>query len=1075
MTTSSTPDDLIPRIGELPISNARYFRTAAVTRVPGLAGASQVASMWLARGPMTPGGRPAVTAMAFGPDGSRLVTADESGAVRVRDSAGSTVLGPLAGHTAAVVALAVDPTGATLASADAAGTVRLWDAASGAPLGEPLPERTSETVGVAFAGDGRLLVGRGGALALLTLDPARGAVEATETLARMTAEPFTAIEVALLPDGPLLAAGGADGTVSFGQGARRARKLRQGSGRHAGAVTAAAFSPDGALVATAGEDGSVRLWDPRTGEPAGAPGRHDARATALAWSSDGTLLASAGLDGAVRLWDPAAGAAVGPPLTGGGAGFGLVAFAPTGATMVAADVAGVLWSWIDGTRSILGPLQPPPPRAAGAPARAAEGVLLVHEQSWVMQGIALGELLHSLSLAPGEVTQVAVTSHTRSVLQRSVDAASQQEILDRSGSSDAALTESERTSAAETTAESTTATASGGTAQVGAGGLVSGLGFSGGSATTTSTGVTATFSTGVRQIADESNQAVHQRAGEVARLARRRQTASVREVSESDSLELRTRVVANYNHMHALTLQYYEVVQVARLRTRVTDAHRLLFVPMRMIDFADPDEAARALGRYRREIVDAARALGLDGVATCVDLLMIGDPLGLALRTVRIDQVWRRARDAAGALAAAATRLAAARARADRAGDAVLAARDALRPAEEPGLAERAALQRALRTATEESRAADAEAAAAGADVTRLRREVAAARHDRRALAELLDADPAAEAPPVVDAARLDALTARVCRELARHRTELNHGIWMRLDPSVYAGLLEGAAHEGQAVSPTLDPTPVAVAGSYVGLRWHHADPDAARRFRREHVDRAPVLEEAVPLPTGGVFGEAVLGEAVAAEKVDLTRFWNWQDALPPIRPTAIDPIGQTDDDPPPVPTRAEVPAAAVHLGPITFPQPESGIPGLAAAVANPELFRDVSGAATSAALARSAIELSATGASTAATLAGENFRRHLQLQRKVIGALTDAAGDGSRPLDPSLAGGALNAGGGAPADRERAATPTGSPWSAPAGGASGSATAPGDAGKPAPAVPHVEFVEDEPAGGRDPEDTDAG
>ncbi|MGD9525923.1 WD40 repeat domain-containing protein [Pseudonocardia sp.] len=1071
LTEESTPDHLVPRMGDLPISNARYVRTAAVTRIP-RSDPPQRETTWFGHGPVTPEGGPVIGALAIAPGGTWVATGDEAGAVRTWTSEGAPVLVPAERHDGPVRSVDVDPSGARLVSADAEGTVRLWDTGTGAPLGPPLRHRTSGAVGVAFAGPDRLVVaGRRGTLALLTLD-AQHTVTAEDTLARPAAGPFTILRAAVRSGGPVVVAGGADGSVGFGTDGS-SKTWRTASGRHPGAVTAAAIAPDARLVATAGQDGSVRLWDPRSGEPAGSGAwRHDARVTSLAWSADGSLLVSCGLDG-IRMWDPVSGAPVGPVRSGGGVGFVAAAVGPT--VLVVADTRGRLWTWTDGVRALAGPFVVPPPRSAAAPARAAEGVLLVHEQSWVMQGLALGELLHSVSLAPGEITQIAVTSHTRSVLQDSADVASQDELLARSGTSAGSLAESERTSATQTTADTTVGVAQGATSEIGAGGLLSGLGFSGGSALTTSTAVTATFATGVRELSDESNQDVHQQAVDVAHLARRRHTASVREVSESDALELRTRVVANYNHMHALTLQYYEVVQVARLRTRVVDAHRLLFVPMKMVDFADPEQTGRALARYRREIVDTAHALGLHDVATGVDLLLLGAPLGLPLRAVRVAQVWRRAAEAAAALATAHTRAAEAGERAQEAGDAVLAARDALRAADDPGLAARAALQRSLSTATDEGRVADAAALAAAADVARLAREHDEARRDRAALAALLAADPGATEPPALDETLLDALTARVHRALAHHRTAVNQGIWMRLDPGVYAGMLEGATHDGVAVAPTLDPTPVAVAGSYVGLRWPHADPDAARRFRERHVDRAPELDEAMPLPTGGVFGEAVLGEAVAAEKLDLTRFWNWADALPPIRPTGIDPIGQTDDDPLPVPTRAEVPAATINLGPVTFPQLASGVPALAAAAANPELFADLTGAATSAALARSAIELSASGASTAATLAGENFRRHLQFQRQVAGAVMDAVGDGKGRLDPTLAGAALNAGGGPPA-REKAGA-AGSPWSAPAAGEDGAGDGTGgtagDAGDTGDAAgdgsggstPGVEFVTDQPEG----------
>jgi hypothetical protein len=41
-----------------------------------------------------------------------------------------------------------------------------------------------------------------------------------------------------------------------------------------------------------------------------------------------------------------------------------------------------------------------------------------------------------------------------------------------------------------------------------------------------------------------------------------------------------------------------------------------------------------------------------------------------------------------------------------------------------------------------------------------------------------------------------------------------------------------------------------------------------------------------VALPTRGVLGEAVLGHCASAEKIDLTRFWNWQDSPSDSAPT---------------------------------------------------------------------------------------------------------------------------------------------------------------------------------------------
>src|SRR5262249_26988317 len=59
--------------------------------------------------------------------------------------------------------------------------------------------------------------------------------------------------------------------------------------------------------------------------------------------------------------------------------------------------------------------------------------------------------------------------------------------------------------------------------------------------------------------------------------------------------------VANYNHMHALTVQYYEVVELYRVVASLIEAERCLFVPMKILEFSDA-----VVRRYQGALATAA-------------------------------------------------------------------------------------------------------------------------------------------------------------------------------------------------------------------------------------------------------------------------------------------------------------------------------------------------------------------------------------------------------------------------------------------------------------------------------------
>ena len=96
-----------------------------------------------------------------------------------------------------------------------------------------------------------------------------------------------------------------------------------------------------------------------------------------------------------------------------------------------------------------------------------------------------------------------------------------------------------------------------------------------------------------QNIADRTHQNAH--------CSRTRRASVVKEVAQSEHENVSTRVLANYNHMHALTVQYYEVVQVHRVDLTLAKAERVVFIPVKLLDFTDerldPVDSAGVLAR----------------------------------------------------------------------------------------------------------------------------------------------------------------------------------------------------------------------------------------------------------------------------------------------------------------------------------------------------------------------------------------------------------------------------------------------------------------------------------------------
>lgn len=224
--------------------------------------------------------------------------------------------------------------------------------------------------------------------------------------------------------------------------------------------------------------------------------------------------------------------------------------------------------------------------------------------------------------------------------------------------------------------------------------------------------------------------------------------------------------------------------------------------------------------------------------------------------------------------------------------------------------------------------------------------------------------------------------------------------MWLSLTPGEVLGLARTRYQfKGELICDRLDPTPVAITGNYLAYRWRFDDAIRSQQFKKRFVEpfvgdpdrELATVKTTVAVPTGGVFAEAVLGQSVAAEKIDLSRFWNWKDSMIPILPTSINPLNSAT---PTVQNLSAEPGkldeSAAKLGPMQDLPAPSGFQALAETM-RAQIFRDMSGQTMLQALAEATTKAAASGSSEAAKLASENYKAGLDFVKEMAPKVMEA------------------------------------------------------------------------------------
>lgn len=223
----------------------------------------------------------------------------------------------------------------------------------------------------------------------------------------------------------------------------------------------------------------------------------------------------------------------------------------------------------------------------------AHGHLLHYKSVLKADGYSLGDLLHSLPLAPGQKKEIVVYDWKRSLQGSETQQLTQREGLNASIVNDRTLITSLSGSISESLRGSSTANTSGLSAGFGTAGQGSGnfgaYGFSGGHVL----GISGGFANASSQASQDSARNTVQAFNETLRNAVMQSANAYRElnatvidtITEGQQFSTTSEVVANHNHCHSLTMLYFEVLRHYAVYQELVQVEECVFVPLVMTNF----------------------------------------------------------------------------------------------------------------------------------------------------------------------------------------------------------------------------------------------------------------------------------------------------------------------------------------------------------------------------------------------------------------------------------------------------------------------------------------------------------
>ncbi len=233
------------------------------------------------------------------------------------------------------------------------------------------------------------------------------------------------------------------------------------------------------------------------------------------------------------------------------------------------------------------------------PASIAHGHLLTFRQVWRADGYSMGDLLYSLPLAPGQQKQIVIHDWDRRETASRSETQSQLDSISNSLTQDRDINEIVKASLQEDIEGHSKAKTSGigggmgvGTsagAEVPIGGVPVNLkvGFSGGFSASKGKSESWADQKSSRDMSANTMQKIREKTMQNASSLRSNRSTVITTMSQSESTNVTTESIANYNHCHAITIQYFEVLRHLAVHNELADAQECLFIPLSISLFDD--------------------------------------------------------------------------------------------------------------------------------------------------------------------------------------------------------------------------------------------------------------------------------------------------------------------------------------------------------------------------------------------------------------------------------------------------------------------------------------------------------